>query len=87
MVIPRWVWQAEGDRTCIGSKYHEDVDLAVHIAQKVKITRLPEIKCAAVFRMSKKPGGIRKYVARWVVTLGHGIALQNPKLLRQFIPD
>lgn len=87
MVIPRWVWQVEGKRTCIGNKYHEDVDLAVHITKRVNIIRHPELKCGAVFRISKKPGGLSKYILRWVATLGHGIARQNPRLLRQFIVE
>jgi hypothetical protein len=87
MVIPRWVWQVEGERTCIGDKYHEDVDLAVHIARRVNIVRLHELRCEAVFRISKKQGGLGGYVARWAASLSHGIALQSPKLFRQFIPD
>lgn len=87
MVIPRWVWQVEGNKTCIDSKYHEDVDLAVHIAKRVNIVRSPKLKCGAVFRMSRKPGGVGIYVYRWALTLGHGLVLQNPRLLRQIIPD
>lgn len=87
MVIPRWVWEVERDRTCIGEKYHEDVDLAVHIARRVNIVRLPQLKCEAVFRISRKQGGLRKYILRWAASLSHGIALQSPKLLRQFIQD
>ena len=87
MVIPRWVWQVEGSRTCTDNKYHEDVDLAIHISNRVKIVQLPEIKCGAVFRVSRKPGGLRKYILRWVASIAHGIALQKPKLLRQFISE
>lgn len=87
MVIPRWVWQVEGSRTCVGNKYHEDVDLAVHIAKRVSIVRRPELKCAAVYRASRKPGGLGKYIIRWAATLSHGIVIQNPKLLRQFTAD
>lgn len=87
MVIPSWVWQAERRSTCTDSKYHEDIDLAVHIAKRVNIVRRPELKCAAVFRISKKPGGLSKYILRWVASLSHGIAYQRPKLLRQFPAD
>lgn len=87
MVIPRWVWQVEGNRTCIGSRYHEDIDLAVHIAKRVNIVRRPNLKCAAVFRISKKTGGLGKYTLMWVASISHGIVLQSPKLIRQFIAD
>jgi glycosyltransferase involved in cell wall biosynthesis len=87
MVIPRWVWQVEGAGTCADSRYHEDIDLAVHIARRVKIVRRAELKCAAAFRISKKPGGLSRYIFRWAVTLSHGVARQNPKLLRQFTAD
>jgi glycosyltransferase involved in cell wall biosynthesis len=87
MVIPRWVWQAEGRRACVSDKYHEDIDLAVHIARRVSIVRLPELKCGATLRISKKPGGLRRYILKWVLTLSHGIAHQNPKLLRQFLAE
>ncbi|MEX2014738.1 MAG: glycosyltransferase family A protein [Candidatus Saccharimonadales bacterium] len=80
MVIPTWVWQVEGGRTCADNKYHEDIDLAVHIAKKVEIVRRPELKCGAMFRISKKPGGLNRYILRWVASLSHGIALQSPKL-------
>ncbi|HEX5797827.1 MAG TPA: glycosyltransferase family 2 protein [Candidatus Saccharimonadales bacterium] len=80
MVIPRWVWQVEGGRTCVGNKYHEDIDLAVHIAKKVNIVRRPELKCGAMFRISKKPGGLSRYILRWAASLSHGIAIQSPKL-------
>ena len=87
MVIPRWAWQVEGQQTCADNKYHEDIDLAVHISKRVKIVRRSNLKCAAVFRVSKKPGGLSRYILRWVASLSHGIGLQKPRLLRQFIAD
>ncbi len=87
LVIPRWVWQVEGVGTCADSRYHEDIDLAVHIARRVRIVRRSELKCSAAFRISKKPGGLSKYILRWAVTLSHGVARQNPRLLRQFIAE
>ena len=51
MALPRQVWQAVADKTCLRTDVHEDLDLGLHLHQAgYKVCYLPRLRVEAVAR-------------------------------------
>ena len=72
MVVPKSAWDEVKSYVCTDDKYHEDIDLAVHLAKSLKIVKSNNIASGVASRINDKPGGLAIYILRWIDTIRHG---------------
>ena len=86
MVFPKIFWDQIKVETCLGSRYHEDTDLSVHLANHIKILKAEDLVNGVVFRPFQKPGGLLVYVWRWLDTVIHGWQIRGPNRNISILP-